>query len=52
MQTLHDLMNERLNLGDGYIVLNVHKWVSAAAKLAAALDQLKSFDGVAANVQI
>jgi hypothetical protein len=40
-ETLHDLMNEGLNLGDRHIVLNVHKWVSAAAKLAAALDRLR-----------
>ena len=49
MQTLHDLINERLNLVDGYIVLNVHKWVSAAAKLAAALDQTQSFAGRVLN---
>jgi hypothetical protein len=42
-ETLHDLMNEGLNLGDRHIVLNVHKWVSAAAKLAAALDRVAPF---------
>ena len=45
-------MNERPLLGRGREGLNVRLWVRAGAKLAAALDQTKTFSFPPMNVRI